>query len=131
MRKDQLEICDQEVKSLLEKGAIEPIEPGGGFINGQFVIPKRTGGFRPIVNLKALNKFVRPVHFKMESIPVLQELIRPGDFFTKIDLKDAYLTLPLRKELPEVCKDKMGGFSISLEPWHSVCRPHPGFLLKF
>jgi hypothetical protein len=27
MGKDQLEICDQEVKSLLEKGAIEPIEP--------------------------------------------------------------------------------------------------------
>jgi hypothetical protein len=62
------------------------------------VIPKRTGGFRPIVNLKALNKFVRPVYFKMEGIHLLQELIRPGDFFTKIDLKDAYLSLPLRKK---------------------------------
>ena len=98
MGKIQSDICDQEVRSLLEKGAIELIEPGEGFVSGLFVIPKRTGGFRPIVNLKALNKFVRPVHFKMEGIPLLQELIRPGDYFTKIDLRDAYLTLPLRKE---------------------------------
>ena len=38
MGKDQLDIHDQEVKSLLEKGAIEPIEPGGGFNSGLFVI---------------------------------------------------------------------------------------------
>ncbi|KAI9551304.1 hypothetical protein GHT06_002504 [Daphnia sinensis] len=98
MGKNQLEICEQEIKSLLEKRAIEPIEPGKGFVSGLFVIPKRTGGFRLIVNIKALNSFVKPVHFKMEGIPLLQELIRPGDFFTKIDLQDAYLTLPLHKE---------------------------------
>ncbi|KZS09155.1 Uncharacterized protein APZ42_026639 [Daphnia magna] len=64
MGKDQLEICEQEIKSLLEKRKIEPIEPGRGFISCLFVIPKRTGGFRPIVNLKAL---VKPVYFKMDS----------------------------------------------------------------
>jgi hypothetical protein len=54
--------------SLLEKGAIEMIEPGEGFVSGLFVIPKRTGGFRPVGNLKALNKFVRPVHFEIISL---------------------------------------------------------------
>jgi hypothetical protein len=108
MGKVQLDTCDQEVKSLLEKEAIELIEPGERFVSGLFVIPKRTGGFRPIVNLKALNKFVRPVHFKMEGIPLLQELIRPGDYFTKIDLRDAYLTLPLRKEDRKFVQIKWG-----------------------
>jgi hypothetical protein len=68
MGKVQLDTCDQEVKSLLEKEAIELIEPGERFVSGLFVIPKRTGGFRPIVNLKALNKFVRPVHFEIISL---------------------------------------------------------------
>jgi hypothetical protein len=96
MGKIQSEICDREVKSLLEKGAIEQIATSTeGFISGLFVIPKRSGGFRPIVNLKSLNKFVRPEHFKMEGISSLQELIRRDDFFVKIDLKDAYLTVPV------------------------------------
>ncbi|KZS16152.1 Uncharacterized protein APZ42_018153 [Daphnia magna] len=82
MGKDQLEICEQEIKSLLEKRAIEPIEPGRGFVSGLFVIPKR--------------------------IPLLQELIHPGDFLTKIDLEDAYLTLPLRKEDRKFVQIKWG-----------------------
>ena len=53
MGKIQSEICAKEVKSFLEKGAIEPIVSSTeGFISGLFVIPKRSGGFRPIVNLK-------------------------------------------------------------------------------
>ena len=87
MGKIQSDICDQEVRSLLEKGAIELIEPGEGFVSGLFVIPKLSGGSRPIVNLKALNKFVRPVHFKMEGIPLLQELIRPGIILLKLTLR--------------------------------------------
>ncbi len=126
MGKVQLDICDQEVKSLLEKGAIELIEPGEGFVSGLFVIPKRPGGFRPIVNLKALNKFVRPVQFKMEGIPLLQELIRQVDYFTKIYLRDAYLTLPLREEDRKFVQIKWGevfyqfrtlAFGLSSAPW--------------
>ena len=70
-----------------------------GFISGLFVIPKRWGGgYRPIVILKSLNKFVRTEHFRMEGINSLQDLIRREDFLVKIDLKDAYLTIPIREE---------------------------------
>jgi hypothetical protein len=115
MGKDQLDIHDQEVKSLLEKGAIEPIEPGEGFNSGLFVILKRTGGFRPVV-VKALNEFVWPVKLKKEGIPLLEELIHPVDLFTKIDLKDAYLTLALRKEDRKFVQIKWGRYSISIGP---------------
>ncbi|KZS08158.1 Uncharacterized protein APZ42_027944 [Daphnia magna] len=82
--------------ALLEKKTIEPVEASTeGFVSGLFVIPKRSGGFRPIVNLKKLNKFVKLEHFRMEGMDLLHEMIRQDDFFVKIDLKDAYLTVPI------------------------------------
>lgn len=52
-------------------------------------------GFRPIINLKSLNKFLEHLHFKMEGVSVLRGMVWKGDFFTKIDLQDAYLTIPI------------------------------------
>jgi hypothetical protein len=142
MGKIQSEICDREVKSLLEKGAIEKIATSTeGFISGLFVIPKRSGGFRPIVNLKSLNKFVRPEHFKMEGISSLQELIRRDDFFVKIDLKDAYLTVPVHPEDRKFFRILWGGvlyqfrclaFGLSSAPWifTKILKPIVNFLRR-
>ena len=57
--------------------------------------PQKSGGHRPVVNLKGLNHFVEYKHFKMEGVPMLKNLLKPKDFLTKIDLKDAYLTVPI------------------------------------
>jgi hypothetical protein len=57
-----------------------------------------------------------PVKLKKEGIPLLEELIHPVDLFTKIDLKDAYLTLALRKEDRKFVQIKWGRFSISIGP---------------
>ena len=39
-----------------------------GFYLNLLLVPKKGGGQRPIVNLKALNEFVVPFHFNMEGI---------------------------------------------------------------
>ena len=48
--------------------------------------------------MKALNSFIRTEHFKMEGIYSLPDLIQPQDWMVKLDLKDAYLQIPICKE---------------------------------
>ena len=63
------------------------------------MIPKKGGRQRPVFNLRQLNQFVKYKHFKMEGIHVhmLRDLLKPNNFMTKIDLKDAYFTVPIWK----------------------------------
>ena len=34
-------------------------------------------------------------HFKMEGLPALRDLIQPGDYLCKLDIKDAYVGVPI------------------------------------
>ena len=92
-------VLDQEVQELLDKQAVHQISASdtAGFISSLFVVPKKDGGNRPVVNLKPLNQFLVYEHFKMEGIHMLRDLLRQGDYMVKIDLKDAYLTVPIWK----------------------------------
>jgi hypothetical protein len=92
-------VCDAEVRELLSKRAISEVTDGSsGFVCSFFCIKKKQAGqFRPIVNLKPLNKFIRYQHFKMENLESVRFLFRKGDWLAKVDLKDAYFTVPVRK----------------------------------
>ena len=57
--------------------------------------PQERRGWRPVINLKSLNQYLEVPHFKMESIQSLKDVILPGDHLAKIDLKDAYLSVPM------------------------------------
>ena len=90
---------DLEVEKLLRKGAIEEVEPcENQFLSNIFTIPKKGGERRPVVDMRDLNNFIEPVHFKMEDLSHLPSLLRRGDFMCKIDLKDAYQTIPIAKK---------------------------------
>ncbi len=49
-----------------------------------------------MVNLKALNQFVHTDHFKMEGMQTVKQLARPGDWLAKVDLQDAYFSVPIQ-----------------------------------
>ena len=47
------------------------------------------------MNFKLLNHFVVSPYFKMESVRSVKNLVQPGDWLIKLDLKDAYLAVPI------------------------------------
>ena len=96
---EEEDLLQTEISSMLEKQAIEATTPSGrGFLSTLFLVPKKDGGQRPVINLKPLNRFMRTEHFRIEGIHVLRDLLRAGDWMAKVDLKDAYFMLPIREE---------------------------------
>ena len=90
---------DVEVETLLTKGAITQVSPSKeGFFSRLFLVPKKGGSFRPVIDLSFLNKFVENSHFQMENISCLKTVLQRGDYMTTLDLKDAYLSVPIHRD---------------------------------
>lgn len=127
MTEDMAASCDREIASLLEKGAIQRANHAANeYLSTIFLVPKKNGQFRPVINLKGLNRFVRYDHFKLENLNSLRPLIQPGDWMVKVNLQDAYFTLPIhlehRKFLRFVWRGRLYEFvclpfGLSSAPW--------------
>ncbi|KAL0190937.1 hypothetical protein M9458_013635, partial [Cirrhinus mrigala] len=86
-------VMEQEVATLLRKEAIEVVPPHdreSGFYSRYFIVPKKDGGLRPILDLRQLNRSVMRLKFKMLTVNQVVSQIRSEDWFVTIDLKDAY-----------------------------------------
>ena len=90
---------EAEIQELILKGAVEPAPlPSPGYYSLMFVVPKASGGWRPIIDLSHLNKFIKKTKFKMDTVKSTLEAIRQGDWMFSVDLKDAYLQIPIHPE---------------------------------
>ena len=97
MPPDQCKIMDEEVKTLLEKEAIE-VTSSAYLLHKVFLVEKKTSGFRPIINLKPLNAHLAVEHFKMERVTMVRDLLEERMCMVKLDLKDAYFSIPVSEE---------------------------------
>ena len=93
---------EKEVQSLVEKGAIElaPL-PSPGFycrVFVNFVVMKASGSWRPVIDLATFNLRVRKTPFKMETLQSVLLSVRSRDWMVSIDLKDAYLQVPIHPD---------------------------------
>ena len=57
-----------------------------------------------MIDLSALNKFIVNEHFQMEYLSCIKTVLLPGDFMTNIDLKDAYLSIPVHESSQKVLR---------------------------
>ena len=97
MSEEQVSSAKSQIQQLIQKGAIQEttFDPKVDFLSNVFLTPKPDGSFRMILNLKQFNKYVEYVHFKMESLQNILDLVVPSCFQAVLDLTNAYLTVPM------------------------------------
>lgn len=84
------------IQKLVDLGALSKCsETSEQFLSKIFLAPKPNGDKRFILNLKDLNKFIDTTHFKMEDHRTASKLIPKDGFLATIDLKEAYLSVPI------------------------------------
>ncbi len=89
-------VLRQAVVEMIDKQVIELVKnPSPGYYSRLFVVPKKEGKWRPVIDLSPLNKMVDVQHFKMETVASVLSSVQPNQWMTSIDLTDAYFHIPI------------------------------------
>ena len=84
------------ILDLVNKRAIERVPPGTpGFYSRVFLVPKKSGKMRLVIDLSKLNAFLLKQTFKMDTAAVIRDAIEPLMWAASLDLSDAYLHVPM------------------------------------
>ena len=84
------------IQLLLDKWAVEEIPHSTpGFYSRIFLAPKKSCDWRPVIDLSALNRFLRAPHFRMETSTSIMRSLQPGHRTTSLDFKDAFFHIPV------------------------------------
>ena len=73
-----------------------------GFYSHLFLVRKKSGKWRPVIDLSALNKFIQSPHFKMVTPRTVIATVQPGTWSTSIKLEGRLLPCPRYEALPQV-----------------------------
>ena len=89
----------QAVDALLMKGAIERVinVTSLGYYSQLFLVPKKTGDLRPVIDLSTLNCHMVVPRFKMETQGSVRSAIRSQEWTVSIDIRNAYLHVPMHQ----------------------------------
>ncbi len=86
-------VLREEIHNILAKRAVDTVplaDRESGFYSRYFLVPKKDGGLRPILDLRPLNRALLKRSFKMITLRQILSHIRPRDWFISVDLNDAY-----------------------------------------
>ena len=106
-------VLDDEVQGLLSKKAVKVVKPAHGqYVSLYFAVPKSKRSpdkLRPIINLKHFNRSVRKIHFRMEEVLWIRQWLRSDGWFCGIDLKDAFLHVPIHQKFRKFLRFRWRG----------------------
>lgn len=98
------------IQDFLEKGAI--VKSTSNRRDRVYSMPflvRQPDKIRTVLDATYLNQFIKTAKFKMESIETLAGLLEEGDFMVKIDVKDAYLHVPIHPRHRHLLSAEVGG----------------------
>ena len=89
----------QLVSQLVTKRCVQEMSPSEkGYFSRVFVVPKKSGGWRLVIDLSELNKYLAQVTFSMDTLVKVKRAASPGMWATSLDLSDAYHHIPMRPQ---------------------------------
>lgn len=118
---NKLQLLREAVEEMLTKRAVEIIHPQNlspGFYSRLFLVPKKNGKWRPVIDLSPLNKMVEKKKFKMETPRTVLSAIQRNQFMTSIDLTDAYFHVPIHPASRKYLRFVFGG---TIYQFRSLC----------
>ncbi len=86
-------VLHAQIAVLLAKDALElvpPVDMRTGFYSPYFIVPKKGGGFRPILDLGDMNRALHKFPFNMLMQKRIFGCVRPRYWIAAVNLKDAY-----------------------------------------
>lgn len=105
---------DAEVEEQIKLGALREVDPSfPRLLLPVFVVDKKGGGKRPVINATPLNDYVLSPHFKMEGLPVVEGVVQRDDFLLTLDIAKAFPHLPLDQEAQRFLCFRWGGRTYS------------------
>ena len=122
---EKIQLLQTEVKSMLDKHAIEPVSschPKGGYYSRLFLVRKKLGGWRPVIDLSRLNRHVITPHFKMETLDSVRLSLQKHDWAISLDLTDAYFHTPIHCTSFSLHGENIPVSSLAIRPGSSSLR---------
>ena len=111
-KEEEVEWADNEISRLCGTGAlVEVRESELQAVSPIRLAPKKgsKNRFRMIVNMRGVNRSLKPLTFKMEGLSTILQLVRPGDFLIKWDLREGYFHVGLGAQASSLCGIKWRG----------------------
>lgn len=96
--KKEQEVFSSETENLLKKVAVETVcvesQQEKQFVSNIFLVKKKDGGNRSVINLKKSNEFIMHSHAQaMECLQSIKAILKKDNFLCKLDLKGAYFCI--------------------------------------
>ena len=73
------------------------------------MVMNASGAWRPVIDLSTLNLRIQQTSFKMETLQSVLLSVCPGDWMVSLDLKDAYLQVPMHPNSRKFLRFMVGG----------------------
>ena len=116
----QKETLSTKIDALLLQGIIVHREYGlGDCVSPVFTTSKSDGSHRVILKLKRFNLCVQHIHFKMEGLSDVLNMMRPGIWMASVNLRDAYYSIPVHQE-----DQKFFSFAWEEQYYQFICLPN-------